>query len=1194
MSSSSLLNKAGRPASPIAPTGGSSPNGLPRPSLPGPSDNDDDSTITPERSMPPVSEQPQLRQQKPRHPKHPNRTLYQHQNQAINQIEAPPMEEMPGSTYDQHEEEELHTRLLTQDQFSQGYWPSFYDSPAKTDKAPSPTTPPTHHHLLLLQQQQQQQQHQQQGQYTHMHDGQYNNMPHSMQNQQQAVQENHKRAWSRNMIPPRKNSADSSSRGGANTPVLATVGSRTDNGDDVEMLDADTQGSYSEEDSQESVHPNHSQRAVPRNQEAQEHSSYRRQDQGHPGHSGRRQGSPSPPNQHPAAAPTVGPRPHLANPPPNPMNAPTPAQTQAHGNVPPTAHAQHHARATAASPGHVHAPLPAQTAQPTHTPKPPHPSQAAHAQLPVPTLAATPATAPAAAPAPRPDSPEQAGPVKHYTPEFETQESLKRERTRIMQRTVVSTYRQIDYRDIANIKPLKKGGFGEIHTAEWSRLQVVLKRALTTRGEGAEQFDHELEILKRVHDYDFIVPFYGVTTDPVTNVRCMVMKHCTNGNLCSFLEKNHDTLTWAERYRLSIEITKGLEFLHKSGFHHRDLHSGNILLDDKRTAMICDFGLSRSSTKEKTNDLSATVGVASFLAPERFPTKRPIYSAACDVYSLGVIFWHISSGRIPFAKRLRDPTLLKELMDGRREEIVPNTPTEYRDLLAKCWDVYPARRLKIEVIIAILQTLIAKPSEPVHQVPTGFMVPSKTTSAALPMPPDLSSKMSLLERAGNMLNKMVFDIKDPTMVETVHYIERTREFFRIQRTPPEPYSPTNPPQTPIYLCPLVGDIAALEYYLTSRQTRPYNPINESSEQTGDTALHLACLFLESPLDAIKVLVELGADINLENLQGYTPVMILVSSNTQHCYEALKFFVMRGARIPAYIQKPITPMNNAQIYAMNLVNESRQLRLGGSRNNGGRYTQNQQNANGTQADGLQVEKMIDQGRPLIHVVAAMQEDYRILDCLCEAGLDPAISYNGDTALIAAAAHLRIKNIEWLLNNDLDVSSEAAINRATKVVKMIHGSPGDSQGYRFNGSGNGNALDPKEFPNDIRVLGKYSWAGVAYSVNERFSKDMVGPVLRLLEQWSGTRLKHAREEVATKLKLMNQGQPTASPGSVNRTMTNGQNGQSPPYPAPLKHLQQSRGSGNNAAARQLSQRKNQRHMIDHVLQDKQPEKPANRFW
>lgn len=351
-----------------------------------------------------------------------------------------------------------------------------------------------------------------------------------------------------------------------------------------------------------------------------------------------------------------------------------------------------------------------------------------------------------------------------------------------------------------------------------------------------------------------------------------------------------------------------------------------------------------------------------------------------------------------------------------------------------------------------------------------------------------------------------------------------------------------------------------------------------------------------------MLVELGADINLENLQGYTPVMILVSSNTQYCYEALKFFVMRGARIPAYIQKPITPMNNAQIYAMNLVNESRQLRLGGgeragARGNGQRPSQNQQNGNGAQVEkaGQHVDQMIDQGRPLMHVVAAMQEDYRILDCLCEAGLDPAISYGGDTALVAAAAHLRIKNIEWLLNNDLDVSTEAGINRAIRIVKMIHGLPGESQSYRFNGAGNGNALDPKEFPNDIRSLGKYSWAGVAYGINERFSKDMVGPVLRLLEQWSGARLKHAREEVATKLKLMQQGMPAASPTPANRTVTNGQSGQSPPYPAPLKHLQQNRGNtpgtpAGATAARQLSLRKNQRHLIDQVLQDK----PANRFW
>ncbi|KAF9182164.1 hypothetical protein BGZ50_005097 [Haplosporangium sp. Z 11] len=855
-------------------------------------------------------------------------------------------------------------------------------------------------------------------------------------------------------------------------------------------------------------------------------------------------------------------------------------------------------------------------------------------------------------------------------PELETQDTLRRERTRILERTVVSSYRQIDFKDISNIQPLKKGGYGEIHTAEWSRLRVVLKRALPEHSEGVEQFEQELEILKRVHDYDFIVPFYGVTTDPQTNVKCMVMKHCTNGNLCTFLEENHENLTWMERYRLSIEITKGLEFLHKSGFHHRDLHSGNILLDDKRTAMICDFGLSRSSTKDQTTDIASTVGVASFLAPERFPRKRPIYSASCDIYSLGVIFWHISSGRIPFARRLREPMLLRELMDGLREEIVPGTPTEYRDMLVKCWDKKPSKRLKIDVVIAILQTLMAKPTEPIHQVATGFVMPSDTTSASLPIPPELHARMASLERASNTLNKMVFDIQEPIMRETANYIESTRAFFSHQAMPLEPYSASNLPKTPIYLCPLVGDFAALKYYL-SQGGPSYNPINESSEKTGDTALHLACLFLESPMDTIKILVELGADINLENLQGYTPVMILVSSNTQYCYEALRFFVMRGARIPAYIRNPITPMNSAQIYALNLVNESRQIQLEDpqeltSTEAAGvgagmsaslsqqerRYSPQRtsvQNRNVfKERGGHKVKRLFAQGRPLIHVVAAMQEDYRILDCLCEAGLDPAISFGGETALVAAAAHLRIKNVEWLLNHDLDISTEAGVQRAIKVVKVAHQAPLSGTPSYTSGSGHGKSFSSsaalggrlsfhtlsstrKDYPeDDIRALGKYSWAGVSckYGDVDRVSKDMVGPVLNLLEQWTGSRRIANRKEVATKLKVMygSSMDPSTNLGgigsmtsmvsiaSTNSNSSVSSQGSHPPQSNPHRHSQQAQQHHHFSYQHQHQQlyqhqqqqhsiargglihgtrslRKSQRHLIDEVLNDR---KSTMRFW
>jgi hypothetical protein len=158
------------------------------------------------------------------------------------------------------------------------------------------------------------------------------------------------------------------------------------------------------------------------------------------------------------------------------------------------------------------------------------------------------------------------------------------------------------------------------------------------------------------------------------------------------------------------------------------------------------------------------------MAPERFPAQRPAYTDTCDIYSLGVTFWQISSGRIPFASQTSASALTNDLMEGLREKIVPRTPREFQNLIVKCWDAQPFRRLKIDIVIGILQTLMAKPSERVH------LKRSEITSRALSVPADLDSKMENLERASNMLNRKVFNIHDPVMRKTVDYIERKCQF----------------------------------------------------------------------------------------------------------------------------------------------------------------------------------------------------------------------------------------------------------------------------------------------------------------------------------------------------------------------------------------------------------------------------------
>ncbi|KAF9359804.1 hypothetical protein BGX34_008125 [Mortierella sp. NVP85] len=695
------------------------------------------------------------------------------------------------------------------------------------------------------------------------------------------------------------------------------------------------------------------------------------------------------------------------------------------------------------------------------------------------------------------------------TPEMETPETLRRERANILQRTATNSSEMIDFEAFTNIQWLTDTG----RVAKRSSLRVVLKGHPISR-EGEERFDQELEILRCIRNHDYIVPFYGVTTDPSTNARYIVKKYCKNGNLTSFLEKHHEDLTWLERYRICIEVAEGLEFLHNSGFYHRNLHSGNVLLDDKRTAMLCDFGLDPFSSRDQTIEAASTVRVTPFLAPERFPAQRPVYTAACDIYSLGMIFWHVSSGRIPFASQMSGSALINELMNGLREKIVPRTPREFQNLIVKCWDAQPFRRPKIDVVNRILQTLMAKPSERVH------LKRSEKTSKALPVPTDLDSKMASLERASNTLYRRVFNPQNPVMRETVDYIERTRAYFKKRGSSQEPYSLSNPPKTPIYMCPILGDIAALRYHL-SKSRYCSEPINESSEQTGDTALHLACLFLESPMDTIQVLVDLGADVNQKNLQGYTPIMILVSSKSRSRYEAVKYLRRCGARIPAYIPSPITPHDSAQLYAINFVNESREFTLSGGDASPAQGTLNTRQ----KRSRLDVMWNTTRARPLIHVVAAMQDDERILDCLYGAGLDPALSSAEETALVAAAAHLKIKNIQWLLNNDLEISTEANILKAIEVVKALR----VNRFLAVNPQQESGAFSPltdvggtsrsvsQEYLNSVRDLRKYSWKGIASAkAADRLGEDMVGPVLDLLEQWTGDRRIVNRKYVAANLK------------------------------------------------------------------------------
>ena len=98
---------------------------------------------------------------------------------------------------------------------------------------------------------------------------------------------------------------------------------------------------------------------------------------------------------------------------------------------------------------------------------------------------------------------------------------------------------------------------------------------------------------------------------------------------------------------LTEGIAEGLAAAHREGILHRDLKPDNILLTELGIPKLADFGLAKRIFANDMKDDEVLVGTPNFMAPELFQGSPA--SAQSDVYSLGVCYFYMLTGRLPFA-----------------------------------------------------------------------------------------------------------------------------------------------------------------------------------------------------------------------------------------------------------------------------------------------------------------------------------------------------------------------------------------------------------------------------------------------------------------------------------------------------------------------------------------------------------------
>ena len=248
---------------------------------------------------------------------------------------------------------------------------------------------------------------------------------------------------------------------------------------------------------------------------------------------------------------------------------------------------------------------------------------------------------------------------------------------------------------LAILGKVGEGAFGEVYRARDGKLQreVALKllwsAAATANPESALK---EARLLARIH-HPNVATVYGA--DHIRG-RVGLWMELIKGRTLAELLRSHGPFSAREAALVGLDLCRAIAAVHGAGLLHGDIKAHNVMREDGGRTVLMDFGtgkdLNLDGSGPQTGRVNDFAGTPLYLAPEVFEGQPR--TKATDIYSLGVLLYHLVTDSYPVSGRTREEVQSAHRRQRRQHlrDVRPDLPEEFVQAVQRALDPDPRHR----------------------------------------------------------------------------------------------------------------------------------------------------------------------------------------------------------------------------------------------------------------------------------------------------------------------------------------------------------------------------------------------------------------------------------------------------------------------------------------------------------------------